>query len=70
MPTSCRALSVPSFFAPTFIFSTLGGRLPTQRKLSSRERKSFTGRPVCRDSSAAASVYLPGSSLLPKPPPM
>ena len=41
MPVSCRAVRVPSFFAPAFSVRRFGGRLPTQRKFSSRVRKQL-----------------------------
>ena len=69
-PVSWNAVSVPSFFAPALRVSVFGGRLPTQRKDSSRLTKQRTGRPVFRARRAAISVYFPGSSLLPNPPPM
>ena len=69
MPVSWSAVSVPSFFTPALSVSVWSGRLPTQRKVSSRGTASFTGRAVARARSAATTVYFLRSSLLPNPPP-
>ena len=46
-----RAVRVPSLRTPAFSRMLLGGRLPIARKVASRGRKVFTGRPAFRASS-------------------
>jgi len=70
MPDNVEGSQFTVFFHACLEAHICGGRFPTTRYVSSRVTKSFTGRPVFLASNAAMIVYLPGCSLLPKPPPM